>query len=884
MSGGTIEFDGSGLPTGAGDSTVLEWRERQLELWRMTLRARYAALIAVAVVALMPLAQPHGRWVAAAVVCILVPYNAIYDVSMRRRGALSPALAFSDQVLAVGLLAFVPDFIAPILLVTLAVNATSAVAFGRRVAGQAAAVGALGFTALVVRWDPTGGWEGLLIYLISSAFLITVVGGISEIEREIRGRYVDLMGGIDAVVWEQLTHSPTTLYVNRRAEELLGYPALAWSRPGFWADHVHPADLDWVTARYQRAVKAGANTELGYRFIAADGRVVHLHDRVRIEVGAGGETRRVRGVMVDVTDRKIVEQQMDQYLNLIERLDLALFVYGATDLDDPATLRLLAVNPAGANLLDRRADDAIGLTFDELIIVDRVPERELILNSLMAVARTGEGFVFDDLRLNPADETIPIFSANVFPLPGGAVGVSLQDVTERVVAAEVLRHQALHDGLTGLPNRTLLNERLRHALQASSRTLDAVALLVMDVDQFKEVNDALGHDHGDRLLIEMSRRLQRELGSVAETVARLGGDEFAVLLTADGTLEGATRVAADIATALEQPFHLGGISLQVNASVGIAVYPEHAVDSETLARRADVAMYTAKRSGGGSAVYSPEHDQSSVRRLSLLGELRRAIADDELVLHFQPSIDLRTGDICGAEALVRWEHPTHGLTPPTEFIELAEVSGLIQPLTRWVLERAVRQICSWRDEGVHLPVAVNLSVRNLYDLELAPWLNSLLLDHGVEASMLTLEITESELMDDPLYAMEVLGKLKALGLSTSIDDFGTGYSSLAYLKNLPIDELKIDRSFVGSMVTDESDLTIVRSTIDLSHNLGLDVVAEGVEDGATLARLAELGCDRAQGYYLSRPVPADQLTAWLDDLAGRQPVLEVLASGIDRRW
>jgi diguanylate cyclase len=371
---------------------------------------------------------------------------------------------------------------------------------------------------------------------------------------------------------------------------------------------------------------------------------------------------------------------------------------------------------------------------------------------------------------------------------------------------------------------------------------------------------------------------------VAETVARLGGDEFAVLLTADGTLEGATRVAADIATALEQPFHLGGISLQVNASVGIAVYPEHAVDSETLARRADVAMYTAKRSGGGSAVYSPEHDQSSVRRLSLLGELRRAIADDELVLHFQPSIDLRTGDICGAEALVRWEHPTHGLTPPTEFIELAEVSGLIQPLTRWVLERSVRQICSWRDEGVHLPVAVNLSVRNLYDLELAPWLNSLLLDHGVEASMLTLEITESELMDDPLYAMEVLGKLKALGLSTSIDDFGTGYSSLAYLKNLPIDELKIDRSFVGSMVTDESDLTIVRSTIDLSHNLGLDVVAEGVEDGATLARLAELGCDRAQGYYLSRPVPADQLTAWLDDLAGRQPVLDVLASGIDRRW
>jgi len=212
------------------------------------------------------------------------------------------------------------------------------------------------------------------------------------------------------------------------------------------------------------------------------------------------------------------------------------------------------------------------------------------------------------------------------------------------------------------------------------------------------------------------------------------------------------------------------------------------------------------------------------------------------------------------------------------------VSGLIQPLTRWVLDRTVRQICTWRDQGVHLPVAVNLSVRNLYDLELAPWLNALLIEHGVEASMLTLEITESELMDDPLYAMEVLGKLKALGLSTSIDDFGTGYSSLAYLKNLPIDELKIDRSFVGSMVTDESDLTIVRSTIDLSHNLGLDVVAEGVEDAATLERLAELGCDRAQGYHLSRPVPADEVVDWIDDVAARQGVIDVLAAGGERRW
>jgi EAL domain-containing protein (putative c-di-GMP-specific phosphodiesterase class I) len=273
-----------------------------------------------------------------------------------------------------------------------------------------------------------------------------------------------------------------------------------------------------------------------------------------------------------------------------------------------------------------------------------------------------------------------------------------------------------------------------------------------------------------------------------------------------------------------------------------------------------------------------------VRRLALLGELRRAIAENELTLHYQPVIELATGVVHAVEALVRWEHPTHGLMPPAEFIELAEVSGLIQPLTRWVLEHAVDQIVAWRELDIRLRVAVNLSVRNLYDIELAPWLNTLLLDRGVDAGLLTLEITESELMDDPLYAMEVLGKLKALGVATSIDDFGTGYSSLAYLKNLPIDELKIDRSFVGSMVDDDSDLTIVRSTIDLSHNLGLDVVAEGVENAETLDRLADLGCDRAQGYHLSRPLTPSALITWLADPANRQDVVERRPEASGRTW
>jgi predicted signal transduction protein with EAL and GGDEF domain len=355
-----------------------------------------------------------------------------------------------------------------------------------------------------------------------------------------------------------------------------------------------------------------------------------------------------------------------------------------------------------------------------------------------------------------------------------------------------------------------------------------------------------------------------------DTVARLGGDEFAVLVTGDADEAGALEVARRIHTALEEPFQLGGISVQATGSIGVALCPDHATEAEALAQRADVAMYAAKRGGGGITLYSPEHDQSSVRRLALLGELRQAIQDGELVLHYQPVLDLRLDRIVGAEALVRWSHREHGLMPPAEFIDLAEVSGLIQPLTRWVIEEAVRRLGVWRDARPALTVSVNLSVRNLFEPDLVRWLGDLLDRSGVDPARLKLEITESELMDDPLVAMDVLGRLKALGVATSIDDFGTGYSSLSYLKHLPIDELKIDRSFVGAMVRDDSDLTIVRSTIDLSHNLGLDVVAEGVEDLETLEMLRALGCDRAQGHLIGPPCPPEDRPGWAATRLRRQ--------------
>jgi diguanylate cyclase len=427
--------------------------------------------------------------------------------------------------------------------------------------------------------------------------------------------------------------------------------------------------------------------------------------------------------------------------------------------------------------------------------------------------------------------------------------------------AAASHHQALHDPLTGLPNRELFGDRVEQAIRASDRGLQPASLLLLDLDRFKDVNDTLGHHHGDLLLREVAARLTGTLRAV-DTVARLGGDEFAVLLP-DATADGAAAVAQKVRAALHQPLTLDGLGLDLDASIGIAVYPDHGGDAAELLQHADVAMYAAKQTHAGFVVYDPAVDQHSPRRLALLGGLRRAVERDELVLHYQPKADLHTGQVLGAEALVRWQHPAHGLLGPGEFVPLAERTGLIHPLTRWVLDAALRQAAAWRQAGHHLSISVNVSTRSLLDREFPDQVADRLTAWQVPATSLVLEVTESAVMADPALALEILGRLHALGVGLALDDFGTGYSSMAYLKALPVDELKVDRSFVGQMATSTSDAVIVRSTIDLGHNLGLHVVAEGVENQATWEELAALGCDTAQGYHLGRPMPADELEQWL---------------------
>ena len=464
------------------------------------------------------------------------------------------------------------------------------------------------------------------------------------------------------------------------------------------------------------------------------------------------------------------------------------------------------------------------------------------------------------------------YSASPPPSPTREIGelaTAFRTMQERIASRESrIMDLAYRDTLTSLPNRALYIERLEEALRQAALGHSAVSVLLMDLDHFKDVNDTLGHPIGDLLLNEVATRVVSVVKGHASVVARMGGDEFAILLPGEGMTE-AQAVAHAVCRALESPMTLHGHVVDVRASLGIAVYPEHGEDRSTLLRHADVAMYAAKRNNTGSMVWDPRYDAHSIERLSLMSDLRKAVDQDQLTIVYQPKVSLGAEHKPAVEALVRWQHPARGLVPPVEFIPFAEQTGYIRAITQCVMSRAIAQCATWRAEGVPMTVAINISARDLIDSTLSERFATLLDEHGCAARWITLEITESAILDDPGHAVENLERLHGLGCNIAVDDYGTGYSSLAYLRRLPVDELKIDKSFVMGMVRDSSDALIVRSTIDLAHNMGLAVVAEGVEDEATLERLRGLGCDMVQGYYLSRPLAAEDVVAWIRGIGSR---------------
>ena len=429
--------------------------------------------------------------------------------------------------------------------------------------------------------------------------------------------------------------------------------------------------------------------------------------------------------------------------------------------------------------------------------------------------------------------------------------------------SDELQRMATIDDLTGLTNRAHFHSRLEQRVKAAQLDAEPFVVMLIDLDRFKEVNDTLGHHYGDMLLRELGARLAAHVGP-SDLVARLGGDEFAVLpgvrTTSAALIE---RIAARLVACVQQPFELDEITLDVGASIGIARYPVDGLSANVLLRLADVAMYAAKAAQSGYELYASENDHHSIRRMSLLTGVRQALGEGEIVVHYQPKVHLGDSRVWGAEALVRWQHPEFGLLPPAAFVSAVEQTGLIAPLTRHVLESSIGQCAKWRRGGRDLSVAVNLSTRNLLDRDLPHAIERMLSANDLPPDALELEITESMIMSDPDRAIAILERLSELGIRLSVDDFGTGYSSLANLKRLPIDELKIDRSFVTAMLRDESDLIIVRSTINLAHDLGLTVTAEGVEDDLTLERLARFGCDLAQGFEIGRPMPPVEFDRWL---------------------
>ena len=520
-----------------------------------------------------------------------------------------------------------------------------------------------------------------------------------------------------------------------------------------------------------------------------------------------------------------------------------------------------SVNPAGLSLFNAREDSLIGRDIGELV-VDLAKSAAMtdVLGETLAEA----GGNTERQARRPDGSNFPIeLALSRMDLDGEIVyTVFIRDITERVRQRETLEYQATHDSLTGLANRYLLNRTLHKVLHPKETDRNNLALLLLDLNKFKEINDTLGHGIGDRVLTQVAERFNACVND-SMVLARIGGDEFAVIVPEPEDKQHGVHMAEALLETLSRPFMVRDIALEVGASIGIAYCPDHGHDAATLLQNADTAMYAAKRAGMGISLYHPELSQKNLLRMTISTGLRQAMTDSKLEMYYQPKLDLAASRVMSVEALLRWNHPQLGFISPEEIVDVAENTGLIWPLTEWTLQNAINDARAWFGMGFQVRVAVNLSARLLQDMTLIERITACLKTCAADPQWLSLEITESAIMHDPDRALKNAKTLSARGIHLSIDDFGTGYSSLSYLRKLPVNELKIDKSFVMDMLNEGNDLLIVKSTIELAHTLGLKVVAEGVESEAVLKTLQDLGCDVVQGYLISRPIPGENMAQWL---------------------
>ncbi|MGA2804003.1 MAG: EAL domain-containing protein [Acidimicrobiales bacterium] len=634
---------------------------------------------------------------------------------------------------------------------------------------------------------------------------------------------------------------------------------------------LHPDDRDRVLNEHWEAAANAEPFVSEYRMVSQDGTILWVYDRAVPVTDASGATT-LYGSCLDITPRERTEtgtMGTDERLrSVVANIPGAVYRCAC---DEAWTVEYLSDQIQ--DLVGYPASDFVGSgvrTYDSIVHPD---DLACVVEEVSDALERSCSYSLE-YRLIHVSGEIRWVAEHGRPVlgPDGrkqrTVGVIL-DITRqkaaeksREIVERRLRNQALHDSLTGLANRTLFRASVVRAISEAERNGSELAVFVMDLDGFKEVNDALGHVSGDRVLKEVAHRLQEALRE-SDAIARFGSDEFAVLVTQARRAQ-VLEVVRRVRGAVEQSIDLEGLPVNLGVSIGISAFPRDGADVDTLLRCADTAMYLAKDTDLGYAFYDASVDTRAATHLGLIGDLRHAIEDQELVLHYQPKIAVRSGQVVGVEALVRWHHPARGLMMPSEFVPVAKETSLIKELTLHVIDEAGRQWRAWADEGRRLPIAVNLSLRDLVDPGFPGEVAALIGKWRMPATMLKLEVTESAVVEDPKRTEDVLERLGAMGLRFSVDDFGTGYFSLAYLKRLPIDEIKIDRSFVAAMTVHEEDEVIVRSTIDLGHSLGLSVVAEGVETRSVMERLAPFGCDVAQGYYLGRPMPPDEFDIWLD--------------------
>ena len=690
-----------------------------------------------------------------------------------------------------------------------------------------------------------------------------------QAEQEQR-RFLDMVNTTEGIVWEADARSFNFTFVSDKAERLLGYPVSDWYQPGFWAAHLHPEDRDWATAFCAACTERREPHDFEYRIIAADGATLWLRDMVT-PVEEAGRPRWLRGIMLDITAQREAQAQLraerdrsQLYLDTVPSLVVAL------DRDG----RIRMINRFGCELLGYREAELLGQDWFGTCLPqsEQLPRVRQFFAQIIAGDAVNPGYFENEVRTATGARLLLAWRNSLLYDSHGAIRGTLsaaQDITERKAAEQEAYQLAFYDVLTGLPNRRLLRDRLQQSLADSARGDSYKALLFMDLDNFKTLNDTLGHECGDQVLVDSAHRILSCVREV-DTVSRHGGDEFIVLLEHLGSdpqlaAKNASLAAEKIIAFLRLPYPLGEQSHQSSVSIGIALFHGAGNSVEELLKRADVAMYQAKGAGRNTyQFYDPEMQADIAKRAALERDLRRAISAHEFELYYQPQVD-RDERCVGAEALIRWRSPTRGPVSPLLFIPLAEQTQLILAIGRWVLEQACRQLALWSrsPETASLVLAVNVSALEFRQADFADRVLEQVQGAGIDPTRLKLELTESMLVDDVERVIAKMERLKAEGIAFSLDDFGTGYSSLSYVKRLPLDQLKIDQSFVRDILVDSNDAAICRAVIAMGQTLGLHTIAEGVEEPGQWRALLEHGCLGGQGYLYARPMPIGEFSAWL---------------------